>query len=115
MRPLPAGARERYARTSNHNARIRDIAARCGLTDRADQKIISVLEQDGHLSHTRSGRTNHYRIAPSKVLRHPAEAGLTLASAADAGRGPTPGNGRAGPSRVLNPACRPTAQLGSQP
>ncbi|GGM97595.1 helix-turn-helix transcriptional regulator [Streptomyces fuscichromogenes] len=64
----------------NHNARIRDIAARCRLTERAVQKIISDLEQDGYLSHTRSGRTNHYQIDPSKILRHPAEAGLTVAS-----------------------------------
>jgi hypothetical protein len=64
----------------NHSARIRDIAARCRLTERAVQKIISDLEQDGYLSHTRSGRTNQYRIDPSKVLRHPAEAGLTVAS-----------------------------------
>ncbi|MFJ8490429.1 MarR family transcriptional regulator [Streptomyces sp. NPDC094038] len=64
----------------NHNARIRDIAARCRLTERAVQKIISDLEQDGYLSHTRSGRSNQYQIDPSKVLRHPAEAGLTVAS-----------------------------------
>ena len=64
----------------NHNARIRDIAARCRLTERAVQKIISDLERDGYLSHTREGRTNTYRIDPSKVLRHPAEAGLTVAS-----------------------------------
>ncbi|WP_328779601.1 helix-turn-helix domain-containing protein [Streptomyces canus] len=64
----------------NHSARIRDIAAHCRLTERAVQKIISDLEQDGYLSHVREGRTNTYRIEPGKVLRHPAEAGLTVAS-----------------------------------
>ena len=64
----------------NHSARIRDIAAHCRLTERAVQKIIADLEQDGYLSHTREGRTNTYRIDPGKVLRHPAEAGLTVAS-----------------------------------
>jgi DNA-binding IclR family transcriptional regulator len=64
----------------NHNARIRDIAAHCRLTERAVQKIISDLEQDGYLTHTREGRGNTYRIEPGKVLRHPAEAGLTVAS-----------------------------------
>ena len=64
----------------NHSARIRDIAAHCRLTERAVQKIIADLEQDGYLSHIREGRTNTYRIAPGKVLRHPAEAGLTVAS-----------------------------------
>jgi len=60
--------------------RIRDIAARCRLTERAVQRIISDLEQDGYLSHTREGRANTYRIEPDKVLRHPAEAGLSVAS-----------------------------------
>ncbi|GAV42352.1 helix-turn-helix transcriptional regulator [Streptomyces acidiscabies] len=64
----------------NHNARIRDIAARCRLTERAVQKIIADLEQDGYLSHTRVGRGNDYEIDPTKILRHPAEAGLTVAS-----------------------------------
>jgi len=64
----------------NHSARIRDIAAHCRLTERAVQKIISDLEQDGYLSHVKEGRSNTYRIEPAKVLRHPAEAGLTVAS-----------------------------------
>ncbi|MDX3246454.1 helix-turn-helix domain-containing protein [Streptomyces sp. ME18-1-4] len=64
----------------NHSARIRDIAAHCRLTERAVQKIIADLEQDGYLSHTREGRGNTYRIEPGKVLRHPAEAGLSVAA-----------------------------------
>jgi DNA-binding IclR family transcriptional regulator len=64
----------------NPNVRIRDIAAHCRLTERAVQRIISDLEQDGYLSHTRDGRSNTYRIEPDRVLRHPAEAGLTVAS-----------------------------------
>lgn len=64
----------------NHHIRIRDIAARCRLTERTVQKIITDLERDGYLSHTREGRGNIYRIDPSKVLRHPADAGLTVAS-----------------------------------
>ncbi|MEU3553467.1 helix-turn-helix transcriptional regulator [Streptomyces fragilis] len=64
----------------NPNVRIRDIAAHCRLTERAVQRIISDLEHDGYLSHTRDGRTNTYRIEPDKVLRHPAEAGLPVAS-----------------------------------
>lgn len=64
----------------NQSARIREIAAHCRLTERAVQKIIADLERDGYLSHTREGRTNTYRIEPGRVLRHPAEAGLTVAS-----------------------------------
>ena len=60
--------------------RVRDIAARCRLTERAVQKIISDLEQSGFLSHTREGRGNTYQIKPGTALRHPAEAGLTVAA-----------------------------------
>jgi DNA-binding IclR family transcriptional regulator len=75
-------ARVLAAIADNQNARIRDIAAHCRLTERAVQKIISDLERDGYLSHRREGRGNTYRIDPTKVLRHPAEAdqGLTVAS-----------------------------------
>ncbi|MFE4825116.1 helix-turn-helix transcriptional regulator [Streptomyces sp. NPDC056704] len=59
--------------------RIRDIAARCRLTERAVQKIISDLEQNGYLTHTRQGRSNRYCIEDGTSLRHPAEAGLTVA------------------------------------
>ncbi|MEV5781290.1 helix-turn-helix transcriptional regulator [Streptomyces sp. NPDC048448] len=59
--------------------RIRDIAARCRLTERAVQKIISDLEQSGYLTHTRQGRSNLYRIEQGTILRHPADAGLTVA------------------------------------
>ncbi|MEU6380374.1 MarR family transcriptional regulator [Streptomyces sp. NPDC046909] len=64
----------------NQNARVRDIAAHCRLTERAVQKIISDLEQSGYLSHKREGRGNTYEIEEGAILRHPAEAGLTVAS-----------------------------------
>ncbi|GHH87101.1 transcriptional regulator [Streptomyces sulfonofaciens] len=73
-------ARVLAAIADNPNVRIRDIATHCRLTERAVQRIISDLEQDGYLSHTREGRTNTYRIEPGKLLRHPAEAGLSVAS-----------------------------------
>ncbi|WP_031517025.1 winged helix-turn-helix transcriptional regulator [Streptomyces sp. NRRL F-5123] len=58
--------------------RVRDIAAQCMLTERAVQKIISDLESDGYLSHTRVGRTNIYEIPTGTPLRHPADAGPTV-------------------------------------
>lgn len=73
-------ARVLAAVADDPNARIRDIAAHCRLTERAVQRIIVDLEQEGYLSHKREGRANTYRIEPGKVLRHPAEAGLTVAS-----------------------------------
>ncbi|MFJ5775448.1 helix-turn-helix transcriptional regulator [Streptomyces sp. NPDC093094] len=73
-------ARVLAAIADDHTARIRDIAAHCRLTERAVQKIIADLEHAGYLSHTRAGRTNTYRIEPGTALRHPAEAGLTVAA-----------------------------------
>jgi predicted ArsR family transcriptional regulator len=59
--------------------RVRDIAARCLLTERAVQRIITDLEQGGYLTHTRVGRTNRYQVAAASPLRHPADAGPTVA------------------------------------
>ncbi|MFD9389265.1 helix-turn-helix transcriptional regulator [Streptomyces sp. NPDC060000] len=73
-------ARVLAAIADNHSARIRDIAAHCRLTERAVQKIIADLETDGYLSHTKEGRGNIYRVQADKVLRHPAEAGLSVAA-----------------------------------
>ncbi|MFJ5533301.1 helix-turn-helix transcriptional regulator [Streptomyces sp. NPDC093261] len=72
-------ARVLAAIADDRTTRIRDIAARCRLTERAVQKIIADLEQDGYLSHTREGRSNIYRIQPGTLLRHPAEASLSVA------------------------------------
>ncbi|MEU2777100.1 helix-turn-helix domain-containing protein [Streptomyces sp. NPDC007162] len=77
---LTSHARVLASIADNRDARIRDIAARCRLTERAVQKIIADLERDGYLSHIRNGRSNQYSIDESKVLRHPAEAGLTVAA-----------------------------------
>ncbi len=77
---ITSHARVLAAIADNPNVRIREIAAHCRLTERAVSRIISDLEQDGYLSHTREGRTNTYRIGPDKALRHPAEAGLPVAS-----------------------------------
>jgi hypothetical protein len=59
--------------------RVRDIASRCLLTERAVQKIIADLESEGYLTHTRSGRGNSYEIPQGTPLRHPADAGPTVA------------------------------------
>lgn len=77
---ITSHARVLAAIADNPNVRIREIAARCRLTERAVARIISDLEQEGYLSHTREGRGNTYRIQPDKVLRHPAEAGLPVAA-----------------------------------
>lgn len=53
--------------------RLRDIAARVGITERAAQRIVGDLEADGYLSHEKEGRRNHYNLHPDAHLRHPLE------------------------------------------
>ncbi|MEV8100479.1 MarR family transcriptional regulator [Kitasatospora sp. NPDC085879] len=59
-------------------ARLRDLAAACGLTERAVQAIVTDLETSGYLIRERAGRRNHYRIVPGTLFRHPAEAHLGI-------------------------------------
>jgi DNA-binding MarR family transcriptional regulator len=59
--------------------RVRDIASRCLLTERAVQKIIADLEDAGYLTHTRNGRHNHYTVKDRAPLRHPADQGPMVA------------------------------------
>ncbi len=55
------------------NILMRDLAERVGITERAVQRIVSELEAEGCLSHTREGRVNHYEVHPDLPLRHPIE------------------------------------------
>jgi hypothetical protein len=85
-----AGPRSSWTFLTNHarvlvqiardpGVRVRDIAAHCLLTERAVQRIITDLEQGGYLTHTRVGRANRYQVAAASPLRHPADAGPTVA------------------------------------
>ncbi|CAL9665086.1 helix-turn-helix transcriptional regulator [Streptomyces sp. enrichment culture] len=72
-------ARVLAAVAEDDTTRIRDIAVRCRLTERAVQRIIADLEGGGYLTHVRQGRSNLYRISPDTVLRHPADGEATVA------------------------------------
>ncbi len=54
-------------------ARLRDVAARVGITERAAQSIVADLVTAGYLTRERVGRRNHYEIHPARPLRHPIE------------------------------------------
>jgi hypothetical protein len=51
--------------------RLRDIAARVGITERAAADIVKELVQAGYLTKTRSGRRNKYEVHTQLPLRHP--------------------------------------------
>jgi DNA-binding MarR family transcriptional regulator len=55
-------------------ARLRDVAARDGITERAAQAIVADLEAAGYLQHEKVGRRNAYTVNPAGRLRHPTEA-----------------------------------------
>jgi len=58
--------------------RIRDLATRVGITERAVQRILRELAEDGYLKVSREGRRNRYVIQVKRPLRHPVEAGHTV-------------------------------------
>jgi len=60
------------------DARLRDVAAAVGITERAVQKIVTDLEAAGIVVRERAGRRNHYRLHTDQPLRHPIEAHRTV-------------------------------------
>ena len=60
------------------NARLRDVADRVGITERAVQMIVHDLEEANVLSHRREGRRNVYEVHAGHALRHPVEAHRTV-------------------------------------
>jgi len=58
--------------------RLREVAARVGITERGVQRIIAELEEDGYIEREKIGRQNRYRIHAKRPLRHPIEAHRTF-------------------------------------
>ncbi len=55
--------------------RLRDVASAVGITERAAQRIVTELVDDGYLERTRIGRRNTYRVNPNRPLRAPFDDG----------------------------------------
>jgi DNA-binding IclR family transcriptional regulator len=74
-------------------ARIRDISAVVGLTERTVQVIVADLEAAGYLTRTRHGRRTRYSVNRDNLFRHSAQEGhqigpfLDLLAAAEPGDG----------------------------
>jgi predicted transcriptional regulator len=49
--------------------RLRDIASSLDITERAAQRIVTELVDEGYLSRKREGRRNTYTVHPEKKLR----------------------------------------------
>lgn len=58
--------------------RLRDVAERVGITERAVQRIVSELEEAGAITRVRDGRRNRYEVHGGAHLRHPIENHRTI-------------------------------------
>jgi len=56
------------------NSRLRDIAAKVGITERRVNGILADLEQAGIVTVFKTGRRNSYKVERRARLRHPLEA-----------------------------------------
>ncbi len=84
-----SGAGRRWTFLTNHGhvlvclarspeLRLREVAERVGVTERAVQRIVTDLEEAGFLTRHRSGRQNAYEIDVDRPMRHPVEADRTV-------------------------------------
>ncbi len=73
------------------DVRLRDVADRVGITERAAQRILGDLIESGYVDRTRVGRRNRYRINPTVEMRHQLQRGLEIGDLLDLlGRYPAP-------------------------
>ncbi len=84
----------------SQDARVSEIAAQVGISERATLTILKDLESAGYLRRHRNGRRSHYTVDGHRPFRHPAVAAheigellavLVPAPGQDAGSGPRPG------------------------
>lgn len=62
--------------------RMREIAARCSISERAAQRIVGELEAAGFLSHVRVGRRNVYELHADARSTDPLESHIDIAELA---------------------------------
>jgi hypothetical protein len=53
--------------------RLRDLAVRIGVAERAAQRIVADLVEGGYLERTCDGRRNRYQVREDLPFRHPIE------------------------------------------
>lgn len=60
--------------------RLRDVAEAVGITERATQRIVADLANEGYISRVRVGRRNQYEVHMERHLRHPVEQSTAISS-----------------------------------
>lgn len=69
---------------ADESLRVRDLAEKVGITERAVLKIIADLEKGGVIERERDGRRNRYSVQFDTPLRHDLEAHRTVGDLIDA-------------------------------
>ena len=65
------------------DVRLRDVAKRIGITERAVTKILADLREEGLVRCERKGRRNTYELHLDRPLRHPVEQHRTVGELVD--------------------------------
>ena len=64
--------------------RLRDVAERVGITERATQRILSELVEAGYVQTERVGRRNRYTVHRQHAMRHSAQLGHDIGTLLEA-------------------------------
>jgi DNA-binding MarR family transcriptional regulator len=64
--------------TEEPDVRLRELAVRVGISERAVKRIVSELEGAGLISRERQGRRNHYMVHSEASIAGPMTRGLQL-------------------------------------
>lgn len=64
--------------------RLRDVAERVGITERACQRILAELVDTGYVKTERIGRRNRYTVDHEHAMRHSAQLGYEIGALLEA-------------------------------
>ena len=64
--------------------RLRDVAERVGITERATQRIVAELIEAGYVKTERVGRRNRYTVDTQHAMRHSAQLGHEIGALLEA-------------------------------
>jgi predicted ArsR family transcriptional regulator len=70
--------------------RLREIADRVGITERAAHRILSELVDEGYVERERQGRRNRYEVRLDRPLRHPLDGGRPVSDLLASANGRVP-------------------------
>ncbi|HET7050404.1 MAG TPA: PAS domain S-box protein [Solirubrobacteraceae bacterium] len=87
--PVDEGVMARWTFFTNHlhvlstlaaqpDLRLREVASKVGISERATHRIVCELVDEGYLTRTRVGSRNHYKVHLKAALRRPEHAGESV-------------------------------------